>query len=196
MWGKSSTRGIDFELWLFWETKSGLWSIKKSSLMKTDRTLTLKLCACTKPSWSVITAQMSGVFLSFIFILFSLPDGLSFVSVLYSCVKPYQWSHFSRQMQACHGQSFWFYFKSGYFKANSLILKTAFIFFNPYNSHSIPFFFNLLSKDKNEVMLRCSPQDWRQFNGNPSPGVCALKDMIQAVPALSYPLWCLMAALI
>lgn len=29
-------------------------------------------------------------------------------------------------------------------------------------------------------MLRCSLQDWHQFNGNPSLGICALKDIIQA----------------
>lgn len=121
---------------------------------------------------------MSGVFLSVIFILFSPPDGLSFVSMLYSCVKPYQWSHFSRQIQACHGQSFGFHFKSRYFKANSLIfLRLCFSYFNPLNSHSIPFFSNLLSKDKNKVMLHCTLQDWHQFNGNPSS---ALKNMIQA----------------
>lgn len=60
--------------------------------------------------------------------------------------------------------------------------KTAFLFFfNPLNSHGIPFFSNLPSKDKNEVMLRCSLPDWHQLNGNPCAGVCALKDMIQAL---------------
>lgn len=96
-------------------------STKKSSHMLTDTTLKIYLRRSTKPTRSVITAQMCEVFLSFIFFLFSPSDGLSFVSVLYSCVKPYQWSHFSRQIQACHRQSFGFHFKSGYFKANSLI---------------------------------------------------------------------------
>lgn len=64
-----------------------------------------------------------------------------------------------------------FIFKSGCFKANSLIffLRLHFSYFNPLNSHSIPFFSNLLSKDKNKVMLQCSLQDWHQFNRNPSP---------------------------
>lgn len=170
-------------------------STKKSSHMLTDRTLKIYLRRSTKPTWSVITAQMSRVCLSFIFLLFSPPDGLSFVSMLYSCVKRYQWSHFSRQIQACHGQSFGFHFKSGYFKANSLIfLRLNFSYFNPLNSHSIPFFSNLLSKDKNKVMLRCSLQDWHQFNGKPT-AVCALKDMIQ-VSRPDSPLWIILSGIL
>lgn len=117
---------------------------------------------------------MSGVFLSFIFILFSPADGLSFVSMLYSCLKPYQWSHFSRQIQACHGQSFGFHFQEWIFQSqfpDFFFLRLHFSYFNPLNSHSIPFFSNLLSKDKNKVMLQCSLQDWHQFNRNPSPFV-------------------------
>lgn len=97
-------------------------------------------------------------------------------ALLYSCVQSYQWSHFSTQIRACHGQSFGFCFKSGYFKANSLIfVRLHFSYFNPLNSHGIPFFSRLLSKDKNKVTLRCGLQNCRQSNGNPS-GVCALKD--------------------